>query len=242
MDNVVKSAARVLEVLEYFSERQSASSAEEVRRTLGYPQSSTSILLRSLASLGYLNYEPLHRTFRPTIRVALLGAWLVEEIDEDRNPTKMMRSLSEATGDMIILGTEHGLEAVYLKVLQATNPVRFHMKQGARRPICTTAVGRALLSTKSDKEIGLIVRRLNAEREPDVAPLSLTEILDAVNEGRELGYFVTKGTATPGAGVIALPIGNLADGPLLAIAIGAPIDRIEKERARFVDLLKAAVE
>src|SRR3546814_19110071 len=86
------------------------------------------------------------------------------------------------------------------------------MKQGARRPICTTAVGRALLSTKSDKEIGLIVRRLNAEREPDVAPLSLTEILDAVNEGRELGYFVTKGTATPGAGVIALPIGNLADG------------------------------
>src|SRR3546814_5938711 len=116
------------------------------------------------------------------------------------------------------------------------------MKQGARRPICTTAVGRALLSTKSDKEIGLIGRRLNAEREPDVAPLSLTEILDAVNEGRELGYFVTKGTATPGAGVIALPIGNLADGPLLAIAIGAPIDRIEKERARFVDLLKAAVE
>src|SRR3546814_16028246 len=77
------------------------------------------------------------------------------------------------------------------------------MKQGARRPICTTAVGRALLSTKSDKEIGLIVRRLNAEREPDVAPLSLTEILDAVNEGRELGYFVTKGTATPGAGGIA---------------------------------------
>src|SRR3546814_12190506 len=95
MDNVVKSAARVLEVLEYFSERQSASSAEEVRRTLGYPQSSTSILLRSLASLGYLNYEPLNRTFRPTIRVALLGAWLVEDIDEDRNPTKMMRSLSE---------------------------------------------------------------------------------------------------------------------------------------------------
>src|SRR3546814_15408231 len=75
------------------------------------------------------------------------------------------------------------------------------MKQGALRPVCTTAVGMALLSTKSDKEIGLIVRRLNAEREPDVAPLSLTEILGAVNEGRELGYFVTKGTATPGAGV-----------------------------------------
>src|SRR3546814_11561894 len=113
MDNVVKSAARVLEVLEYFSERQSASSAEEVRRTLGYPQSSTSILLRSLASLGYLNYEPLNRTFRPTIRVALLVAWLSEEIDEDRNPPKILRSQSERTGAWIILDREHGLGDVY---------------------------------------------------------------------------------------------------------------------------------
>ncbi|MCP3733079.1 helix-turn-helix domain-containing protein [Sphingomonas sp. MG17] len=241
MDNVVKSAARVFEVLEYFSERQSAASADEVRRALGYPQSSTSVLLRSLASLGYLAYDPYSRRFRPTIRIALLGAWLVEETGKARNPTKMMRSLSAATGDMIILGTEHSLEAVYLKVVHATNPVRFHMKQGARRPICMTAIGRALLSTKSDKEIGAIVRRLNAEREPGVAPLSLTEILEAVNEGRELGYFVTKGTATPGAGVISLPIGNRAEEPPLAIGIGAPIDRIEKECARFVDLLKQAV-
>lgn len=241
MDNVIKSAARVFEVLEYFSDRQCAASADEVRRALGYPQSSTSVLLRSLASLGYLVYDPYNRRFRPTIRIALLGAWLVEETGQDRSPTKMMRSLSAATGDMIILATELGLEAVYLKVVHATNPVRFHMKQGVRRPVCMTAIGRALLSTKSDKEIGAIVRRLNAEREPGVAPMAVTEILQAVNEGRELGYFVTKGTATPGAGVIALPIVSLVEGPPLAIGIGAPIDRIEKECARFVDLLKQAV-
>jgi DNA-binding IclR family transcriptional regulator len=241
MDNIVKSAARVFEVLEFFSERQSAASADEVRRALGYPQSSTSVLLRSLVSLGYLTYEPYYRRFRPTIRIALLGAWLVEEAGRDRNPTKMMRNLSAATGDMIILGTEHGLDAVYLKVLQATNPVRFHMRQGARRPICMTAIGRALLSTKSDKKIAAIVRRLNAEREAGVAPLSTNEILDAIGEGRELGYFVTRGTVTPGGGVIALPIGNPVDEPPLAIGIGAPIDRIEKECAGFVDLLRKAV-
>lgn len=240
MDNVVKSAARVFEVLEYFSELQGAASADEVRRALGYPQSSTSVLLRSLASLGYLTYDSYNRRFRPTIRIALLGAWLVEEAGTDRNPTQMMRSLSAATGDMIILGTEHELEAVYLKVLHATNPVRFHMKQGARRPICTTAVGRALLSTKADKEIGAIVRRLNAEREEGAALLSQAEILDGVNEGRRLGYFVTKGAATPGAGVVAVPIANLVDEPPLVIGIGAPIDRIEKECGRFVELLKMA--
>src|SRR3546814_18968124 len=114
----------------------------------------------------------------------------------------MMRNLREATGDMIILGTEHGLEAVYLKVLQATNPVRFHMKQGARRSTSTTAVGRALLSTKPNKEIGQIVRRLNAEQVPEVALPSLPEIPDAANEGHAHGFSFTKITGNTGAVVI----------------------------------------
>ncbi|ATE66391.1 IclR family transcriptional regulator [Rhizorhabdus dicambivorans] len=241
MDNVVKSAARVFEVLEYFAERQSAASADEVRQALGYPQSSTSVLLRSLASLGYLTYDAYNRRFRPTIRIALLGAWLVEETDGGRNPTQAMRSLSAATGDMIILGAMHKLEAVYAKVLPATNPVRFHMKQGARRPICTTAIGRSLLSSKTDREIRAIVRRLNAEREEGSPLLSEAQVLDGVNEGRRLGYFVTKGSATPGAGVVAVPIGTLVDEPPFAIGIGAPIDRIENDCERFVELLKKAV-
>lgn len=70
--------------------------------------------------------------------------------------------------------------------------------------------------------------RLNAERETGVAPLSLTEMLEAVNEGRELGYFVTKEAAPPGAGITSLPTGNLVEETPLAIGIGAPIDRMRK--------------
>ena len=241
MDQSVKSARRVLEVLEYFAERQSAASADEIRRALGYPQSSTSVLLRSLASLGYLSFEGETRRFRPTIRIALIGAWLVDEAGRAQDPTKMMRRLSTATGDMIVLGTEQGMDVVYVKVLQATNPVRFHMRQGARRPLCTTAVGQALLSTKSDKQIGAIVRRVNAERPADASPLSPQEIIDKVKEGRKLGYYLTKGTVTPGAGVIAMPIAGLGDHPPLAIGIGAPIYRIESEHDRFLELLRKEV-
>lgn len=241
MNPTVKSARRVLEVLEYFAECQRPATVEEIRLALGYPQSSTSVLLHSLATLGYLSQETGTRRFQPTIRIALLGAWLIEEAGRARNPSAMMRRLSAATGDMILLGTQQGMHAVYVKIEQATNPIRFHMKQGAYRPLAQTAIGRALLSSKSDKEIGAIVRRANAERAAGDPLISPNEVIDAVRHGRKLGYFLTKGTVTPGAAVIAMRLDGLGDHPAMAIGIGAPIDRIESELPNFVELLRKEV-
>lgn len=242
MSQTIKSARRVLEVFEYFADRQRAATVEEIRQALDYPQSSTSVLLHSLTSLGYLSQEAGTRRFQPTIRLALLGSWLVEEAGRARNPSSMMRRLSAATGDMILLGSQQGMNAVYVKIVQATNPIRFHMKQGAARPLCTTAIGRTLLSGKSDKEIGAIARRANAERldsEPVVSP---SDVIDAVRQGRKLGYFLTKGTMTPGAAVIAMRLDGPLDHPPLAVGIGAPIDRIESEQENFVELLRKEVQ
>ena len=48
----------------------------DLSRSLEYPQSSTSELLRCLTRLGYLHYNRYRRTFSPTARVALLGSWV----------------------------------------------------------------------------------------------------------------------------------------------------------------------
>lgn len=242
MNQTVKSARRVLEVLEFFAERQRPATVEEIRQALDYPQSSTSVLLHSLTALGYLSQETGTRRFQPTIRIALLGAWLIEDAGRTQNPSTMMRRLSAATGDMILLGTQQGMNAVYVKIEQATNPIRFHMKQGACRPLCTTAIGRALLSGKSDTEIGAIVRRANAEREAGDPLVSPTEVIEAVRQGRTQGYFLTRGMVTPGAAVIAMCLDGPGDHPPLAVGIGAPIDRIERELSHFVELLRKEVE
>ena len=51
--STVKSAARVLAILEYFDDLQRPSTVTEIAEELTYPQSSTSALLRSLVSMGY---------------------------------------------------------------------------------------------------------------------------------------------------------------------------------------------
>src|SRR3546814_17492015 len=71
--SVVKSAGRVLRILEYFDSVQREACVSEISRTLKWPQSSTSVLLKSLVSLGYLQKDRYRRTYRPTRRGSLLG-------------------------------------------------------------------------------------------------------------------------------------------------------------------------
>src|SRR5690606_38656604 len=74
--SVVKSAGRALQILEYFDAVQREASVSEISRALHCPQSSTSVLLRSLVHLGYLQNDRYRRTYYPTRRVSLLGNWV----------------------------------------------------------------------------------------------------------------------------------------------------------------------
>jgi DNA-binding IclR family transcriptional regulator len=74
--SIVKSAARALEVLEYFATRRSPATVGEICSALELPQSSTSVLLKTLLKLGYLDYIRDGRRYFPTAKVAALGNWV----------------------------------------------------------------------------------------------------------------------------------------------------------------------
>jgi DNA-binding IclR family transcriptional regulator len=100
MEGVVKSAGRVLEIFEFFAHRYGPATVSEVAAALGFPLSSTSVLLKSLLALGYLEYEPRAREYQPTIRFAVLGTWIFERLfaDEEEIP-RLMDELQAETGE-----------------------------------------------------------------------------------------------------------------------------------------------
>ncbi|MHC2308715.1 DNA-binding IclR family transcriptional regulator [Bradyrhizobium elkanii] len=73
---IVKSAMRTFAVLEFFRKTKRAASVTEISSALEMPQSSTSVLLRCLVELNYLEYERKTRLFIPSYRVNLLGDWI----------------------------------------------------------------------------------------------------------------------------------------------------------------------
>jgi len=238
MNTVVKSAERVLRTFEYFAERQQPVKVNEVSRDLAIPQSSASQLLHTLVKLGYLHYDRAQRSFAPTLRVSVLGSWLVQQENDSQSPLRMMQIVRRITGDAVALGLQNNIHALYISVLAATGPSGFYMKPGSLRPLCRSAIGLALLLDKTNDEIDLLVRRINAEANPQEGRDDANSVIRTLDESRRLGYVVTRGTATPDAGVVAVPLPSVEAQPRMAIGIGAPLTRIEKYADSYGRLLR----
>ncbi len=235
--STVKSARRVVEIFEYFDDRQAPASVMEIAEELGYPQSSTSALLKSLASYGYLNYDPFKRTYILSNRTAFIGSWVSDQFFSDGKVMAMMRALSEKTANTIVLASRNGMQVQYIHVLQATTPVHFHIVVGTARPLVLSGAGYALLARLRDEEVRKILTRANAEAGPGQPIVRSADLFQNLAVVRQQGYALTHDLYTQGGGIIAAPLpGDDADNALV-LGIAGFSDVIRSREQEFAGYL-----
>lgn len=180
MEGTIKSARRVLEIFEFFAQTHAAATVKELSQCLGYPQSSTSLLLKSLLTQGYLRYDPPTRAYYPTLRVMLLGSWVHDEIFGNGSLISLLEGLRREFGHSVLLGMRQGIYVRYIVTLCAETTGLPPYATGILRPVCRAAVGKILLAGLRNAEISLIARRANAQetspparsRFPNCLPIS----------------------------------------------------------------------
>jgi DNA-binding IclR family transcriptional regulator len=231
----VKSAMRALEILEFFDDIQTEATVLQVARALNYPQSSTSALLRTLHSSGYLHYDPWRRTYVTSVRAAILGSWVSTNFSREGRVIELMRSLNEETGDTILLATRNGLYSQYIHIVQATSAARLHLSVGTVRPLVASGTGFVFLCGLSDAEIIRIVNRSNAEGlTPGLAP---RDVLEEVEKARKSGYALSTNRVIAGGGVLAAPLIRAGDQSALVLAIGGISSNLIANKDRLVETL-----
>jgi len=214
----VKSAIRVLQVLEYFDGVRRPAGVTEVARQLGFPASSTTGLLQSLVELGYL-VQDAQRMYRPTPRVTLLGAWIDPQLAPDGPVLSMMNELGAATGEAIILGIPSGITVRYIHVVPATKPMRLHVGPGDVRPMVSSGIGRMFLSQMEDEQVKNIVFRYNSLQQDDQKRLSYPALRRDIEGIRAAGYSVSLDRISSGAGLVCLPLPSRPQAGPMAVAV-----------------------
>ncbi len=232
----IKSAERTLALFEYFSLCQTPQTIGQIVRALAIPQPSVTMLVRNLVRMGYLEHNRVERTYLPTIRIMLLGSWLHRQFHLEADLEIHLESLRVACNETVILGIQNSVYCQYVWVQMPDQPHRMEIQSGMLRPMTRTALGRVLLSMKSEIEISLLVRRSNAELAPDLA-ISQAEIMRQVEDVRRLGYAESNGEMSPGRSVIAVPLPALVGSVPMVVGVGGESERIQNKRDEILEAL-----
>lgn len=236
---MVKSATRVFELIELFEVERQPMRVSTIVEKLGAPQSSVSMLLKTLVARGYMEFDAATREYCPSVRIAFLGEWATHLPHRRDVVQDSLRRLATEAGETVLLGRQSGLLLQYLSVIESPHALRFSPAPGTLRPMHRTAIGIMLLSAQSDDQIGRLLRRFNAEGSYGGPPALLTETQRAIDLSREQGWYESSSLATPGTGVIATLLPTPIRGQRLGVGIGAPIDRLHQRRRELLPLLRS---
>ncbi len=238
--DLARSIKRTLEVLEYFDEEHPSTSVTEISRELGYPQSSTSILLKSLMTLGYLTYDEKTRAYRPTARVGLIGRSIRPYLFGDGNLMGALEEVSDKTGELIFLATRVGLSIHYIHVIPARNPLRMHLRAGAVRMAAGSPTGYLFLASLPDEEVAVLVER--TRNLPGAGEsIDLDHVMKELRKIRRQGYVLSDKTVTPGGGVLAMLLPHELEGQQLALCLGGVGTVVLSNEDRFAEIIRAAI-
>lgn len=242
----MRSAARPFRVLEFFDEVRRPVRAREIAAHLDMPQSTSSVLLKAMVGIGYLDYDPETRCYQPSLRVTLLGSWRDSGHLRAGALMTMLERLAERTGLSASLSNRSGIFLRYVQTVQREDPAVPRIKLAARRYAVWSTGGFVLIADLADRHITQLLRRTRAEDEPRAGEIEVERMWDMIAATRARGWSCETGLSTIGACVIAraVPASATGYGEPLALTLsngtgdlGRPPERIAAVMAEAIEAL-----
>jgi len=235
----VKTALRVIEIIETFARERRALSLSELARLLSVPASSCLALIRTLTALGYLYETGRRQGYYPTGRLLAMAQQIARHDPVLDRVHDTMNELRDATGETVVIGKlRDGPEVLYLDVLESPHAIRYIATAGERRELHANSIGKALLSTMDKAERETLLSQLPFTRFTPRTVASAAKLEAELRRSIERGCFVNLGESMPDVGALAWPV--KLSGEWYAISIAGPVYRIEPNLERYAAMLRTA--
>jgi DNA-binding IclR family transcriptional regulator len=236
----VPAAARAMALFEIFAVQKQELTKSEVARLLELPESSTSDLLNTLHSIGYLSRTATTRRYYPTGRLMAMADEIATINPLQGFGAEACAVLSQKTGETSALAARVGAAIKIHAVAPGLHRLRYVVSVGDSFSIHGTAQGKALLSTMDDDERS---RLLRIERLPKLTPNTLVdprELEEHILESRERGWFHSRDEGT--VGVSSFAVARTFGLEAVSLGVIGPTERIVAESERLVPELLSAAE
>jgi DNA-binding IclR family transcriptional regulator len=218
----VKSADRVLQIIELLAGHPAGITQTEIHQRLGLPKSSTHALLATMVSRGFLEQDPQTRGYRVGIRLWQAGQSYLPATDLEKSALPYMEALRDEVNETVQLAVLDGIENVYIAKVDPDQQLRLASRVGIRLPAHVTGVGKALLSGLTDDEVRHRFRDVEFVRHTAQSLTTLDHLIAELHEIRARGYALDNAEHTPGVYCVAAPIHDARGATQAAISVAVP--------------------
>lgn len=230
----VKSASRVIDILELLGESSGGMTHGEIAKRLTLPKSSLTAVLRTMLDRRFLEYDPATATYSLGSALLALSGVYLRSSDIPRLAQPIIAQLMLATGESAALMITQEREVVVVCKENCDRPILYSLQLGNRGPIHASAGGKAIMAMRPRADVAALLGPgplPKVTRHTITDPQALFAQLDEVAAG---GPAYSREEMVEGIVAIGLPIFNAAGEPCAGISVGVPLVRFTPARERGI--------
>jgi DNA-binding IclR family transcriptional regulator len=225
----VKSALRVINILELLARWSSARTHIQIAEELNIPKSSLTQILKTLVRHCFLKFDPDTRGYSlgTAIQNIAEGAHLTEQLTNVA--TEVLKWLTQQTGESSALNMREGDNHLVAATMLSQQSIVAHLRLGDKAPLHATSGGQVILAYLPHDQLDGYLSRARFELFAKNSLPNERSVRDKLKLIRTDGFSKVVDEFTPGIGGIARPILDKTNCAVASLSITVPSERLSDE-------------
>ncbi|TYO65832.1 helix-turn-helix domain-containing protein [Bradyrhizobium hipponense] len=229
-DGGVQSVDRALSILETLAEDDEGYRLSDLAVRTGLSASTVHRLLATLESRRFVQFDRAESKWHVGVRSFTVGASFARRRNFTAQAIPYLRKLRDLTRETANLAVVDDEFIIVLTRMESREIMRSLTKVGGRVPMVTSGVGKAVLATYSDEDVGAVIRHHGMPRLTEKSIVRPSDLFKELATIRKQGFAIDDEQASMGLRCIAAVVYNDCAEPLAAISVSGMTSRLTDDR------------
>jgi DNA-binding IclR family transcriptional regulator len=232
----VKSARRVLDILELLASAPRGLSFSQVADNLALPKSSLYSLLRTLTDRHWLEVDEETRRYWIGVRAWEAGQGYHRAADLERLARPYLEEARTELDETVQLAILEGTEVLYVGKVETDRPFKLVSHVGMRLPAYATGLGKVLLAYLPPDELHRKMAGVTLEPFTERTVKDLPELEKRLAAIRRRGFGLDDGEHVRGVCCVAVPVRDKNNNVVAAMSCTIPAARLRNKMADITSI------
>ncbi|GMO60026.1 IclR family transcriptional regulator [Bradyrhizobium ottawaense] len=229
-DGGVQSVDRALSILETLAEDDEGYRLSDLAVRTGLSASTVHRLLATLESRRFVQFDRTQSKWHVGSRAFTVGASFARRRNFSAQAIPYLRKLRDLTRETANLAVVDDEFIIVLTRMESREIMRSLTLVGGRVPMVTSGVGKAVLATYSDEDVGAVIRHHGMPRLTEKSIVRPSDLFKELEKTRKQGFALDDEEASMGLRCIAAVVYNDCAEPLAAISVSGMTSRLTDDR------------